>query len=83
MKATKLPAIKRASCPCDRCGGKGRIIKADPASLRARREAAGLTLGAFAKSEPKTSVAYASDVELGRRNTTAKVIAKYEALVPA
>lgn len=75
----RSPAIKRLPIPCSRCGGSGRAWTTDPATLRARREWAGLSLREFARRIGFTP-AYISDVELGRRNATDAIVAQYEDL---
>lgn len=74
----RLPLIKTKRSKCPHCGGPVKV--ADPDSLRARREAAGLSLREFAKIEPVFSAAYISDVERGRRGATAQMVRRYQGL---
>lgn len=75
----RLPAIKVDQATCKRCGGRGKVRTVHPASLRERRKAAGLGLREFAKKIGVTP-AYLSDVELGRRGVTARMVEAYEGL---
>ncbi len=75
-----LPRIKYLRRECPHCGTV--VREADPASLRTRREKAGVRLRAFAGIAPKCSPTYVSDVELGKRRPTRKMVARYEALEP-
>ena len=71
--------IPKSNVVCDRCGGTGGYDVPAPMALRRRREKTGMSLRALAK-QLGYSTPYLSDVERGRRNTTAKILAAYEAL---
>ena len=62
--------------PCPRCDGRGLIQRVDGASLREIREDAYLSLREFAE-RIGLSAAYVSDVELGRRRATEKIVEQY------
>ena len=64
---------------CPRCKGKGHILTDREIGLkmRARREAAGITLRDFA-SRLVLSAAFVSDLERGRRNWSKIQIGRYD-----
>lgn len=73
--------IKRRREPCPSCNGSGKVSRVTGQELRRAREAAGLSLRQLCgMAEPVLSPAYLSDVELGRRNATERVIQLYERL---
>ena len=65
--------------PCARCHGLGEQRWPRGAWLRARREAAGLSLRALAR-QAGCSAASLSLIELGRQRVSARVLAVYTAL---
>jgi predicted transcriptional regulator len=62
--------------PCPRCDGRGELERVDGASLREIREESDLSLREFAE-RIGLSAAYVSDVELGRRRATEKIVEQY------
>lgn len=64
---------------CGRCCGAGKIKRVRPAWLRHQREGAELSLRDFADLVG-FSPAYISDIELGRRSCTPKILGRYEGL---
>lgn len=77
-RATHPPRL-HARIRCELCQGTGIIERINPAWLRWRRERAGLSLRSFA-DRLRFSAAYLCDIELGRRNVTAKILTAYEGL---
>lgn len=77
--SARLPKIRRRAVACRRCKGSGREWHTDPASLQARRKAAGLSLRELAL-RAGLSAMYLCDVELGRRRATDHIVEHYEAL---
>lgn len=65
---------KVIDCPC--CDGSGERTVIDPRSLREVRKAAGLALREVAR-RTRLSPAHLSDVELGRRGATERVLRHY------
>lgn len=64
---------------CLACDGEGTTRRPDGLAMRAARKAAGRSLRSMA-AEIGCSVAYLSDVELGRRNGNPEILRAYEAL---
>lgn len=64
---------------CPRCHGSGKVDIVNPHLMREARLAAGISLRTVAK-RLKVTPPYISDVELGRRNVTAKILKFYEGL---
>lgn len=75
----RLPKITQLYERCQACGGSGNVRKVKPASLRSRRQAAGVSLRAMA-ARIGVSPAYLSDVERGQRRVTERVVAAFEGL---
>lgn len=73
-----MAKITQMSVRCPTCR-RSWLKKIDPASLRAVREARGISLRSMADSMDM-SPAYLSDVELGKRNVTERVLAEYRKL---
>lgn len=74
-----IPGVIYEEYECPTCCGLGVCQDPFPHSLRARREAAGVSLRSFAKSVG-LSPSYICDVELGRRRCTAEIEAFYAKL---
>lgn len=72
-----MAKLKQRRIRCPRCGSD--TTEPDPQSLRAVREAAGLSLGDMAR-ETGLSVPYLSDVERGRRRVTPRITGLYRRL---
>jgi DNA-binding transcriptional regulator YiaG len=68
--------LRTLKAPCPRCDGRGELERVDGASLREIRENAYLGLREFAE-RIGLSAAYVSDVELGRRRATEKIVEQY------
>ena len=64
-------------CPC--CGGTGKLSQIDGAALRKVREGTGISLRALAR-QLGFSAAYLSDIELGRRMCTGRILEAYKRL---
>lgn len=64
---------------CRHCGGSGYVDAPSPHLLRRARENAGLSLREVAR-RLKMTAPYISDVELGRRNVSAKMLGFYQKL---
>lgn len=62
--------------PCPKCGGKGKLAIVNGEFLREHRQHQGISLREIAR-RMGLSAAYLSDVELGRRPATAKVVQGY------
>ena len=72
-----MPEITYTESPCRLCRQPRRIP--DPASLRAVRKAAGLTLGQCARTWKRT-VGFLSAVELGKKSCSEALLEQYREL---
>lgn len=72
--AEKLKLSTLVTCP--KCGGKGKLWTVNGAFLRQHREHQEVGLREMAR-KLKLSAAYLSDVELGRRPATSKIVEGY------
>lgn len=70
-----LPKVEYVAKPCPRCGAPTSEVSG--ASLRKIRETRGIGLNEMAR-RLGCSAAYLSDVELGRRRVTPKVLRRYD-----
>lgn len=74
---SRVPKMLKGACP--HCGGDGRLVAVNPVWLRTVRKTSGVLLRELAR-KAGFSAAFLCDVEHGRRNCNAKLMALYEEL---